>query len=105
MSFIFLQAGYDKDFRDKTGGKSGAEKYIKDMLVHVQATYCHASLGTRIKITLLDCPYYPNAKILGNEASRDSMESATKSDLGSADLMVYIGYDKGIHKKVVLFFH
>ena len=104
MSLTFLQAGYDKDFRDKTGGKSNAEKYIKDMLVHVQATYCHASLGTRIKITLLDFNYYPNAKILATGASLTSMESTTKSDLGSADLMVYTGY-KGIYKKVVSFFH
>jgi len=87
-----IRVGYDKRFRDKTGGKSGAEKYIKDTLVHVQAYFCHESLGTRIKVTLLSMPYYPDKEILATVESITAMGPTTKNDLGSADLMVYMGY-------------
>lgn len=37
-------------------------------------------------------PYYPDKEILATIQSRAAMGSTTKSDLGSADLMVYMGY-------------
>jgi len=37
-------------------------------------------------------PYYPDKEILATVPHRTAMESTTKKDLGSADLMVYMGY-------------
>ena len=37
-------------------------------------------------------PYYPDKEILATLPSRAAMGSTTKTDLGSADLMVYMGY-------------
>ena len=57
-------------------------------LVHVQAYYCHASLGSRIKIDWKYYWYYPNKSFLATQHTIISLKSTTKSDLGSMDLVV-----------------
>ena len=42
-------------------------------------------------------PYYPDKEILATYQHRAAMGPTTKNDLGSADLMVYMGY-KGTNK-------
>ena len=57
-------------------------------LVHVQAYYCHASLGSRIKIDWKYYWYYPNKSFLATVHTINSLKSTTKSDLGLMDLVV-----------------
>ena len=79
---INKQVAWDKRFRDKTGGTdSKAMTYMHAALVHVQAYYCHASLGSRIKIDWKYYWYYPNKSFLATSHTLNSLYSTTKSDL------------------------
>ena len=42
--------GYEGSFSKHIGSRSNAEKFINKMIGHVQAYYCHPSLGTQLKI-------------------------------------------------------
>ena len=95
-SFSKTQAGYDDGFLAKVGGTAAAaESYIKSALPHVQASYCHKSLGTKISIQRIgDIKHYSGRSLQATGAKLREMWDTTLSDLGTADLMMYMGYDK-----------
>ena len=45
-----FQIGYEGSFSKHIGSRSNAEKYINQMINHMQAYFCHASLGTHLKL-------------------------------------------------------
>ena len=91
-----LQAGYDDGFLAKVGGTAAqAEAYIKSALPHVQASYCHSSLGTKIHLQRLgDIKHYSGRSLQATGGKLQEMWDTTMADLNGADLMVYMGYEK-----------
>ena len=63
----------------------------------MQTHYCHSStLGAKVKIETLSTKHYSKVTNLkANEAGEKTMNPYTLKDLGTADLMVYMAYDKG----------
>ena len=61
----------------------------------MQTHYCHSSsLGAKIKIETLSIKHYSGKKAIANEAGEKTWNPITAANLGKADLMVYLAYDK-----------
>jgi len=48
-----VRVGYDDGFKTKVGGTSQAEEYIAATWPHIQASYCHSSLGSKVLVERL----------------------------------------------------
>ena len=86
----------------KVGGTAAAaEAYIKSTMPHVQVSYCHSSLGTKILIQRIgDIKHYSGRNLQATGAKLQEMWETTKSDLGTADLMMYMGYERYVLLKL-----
>ena len=86
----------------KVGGtNAAAEAYIKSALPHVQVSYCHSSLGTKIHIQRIgDIKHYSGRSLKATGAKCEEMGPTTASELGTADLMMYMGYDRYVILKL-----
>ena len=68
--------------------------------VHMQARYCHSSLGTKIRIDRLGGLKYlsnsraPSLTAQSMTSHKNALKRFTKSHIGGADLMVYIVHDE-----------
>ena len=62
----------------------------------MQTHYCHSStLGAKVKIETVSTKHYTKVTNLkANQAGEKVMNPYTLKDLGTADLMVYMAYDK-----------
>lgn len=89
-----IRAGYDDGFRTKVGGDAEAKAYIEATLPHVQVSYCHASLGTKIVVQRIgDIKYYSGRSLQATGEKLQEMWDTTAAELQGADLMMYMGYD------------
>ena len=84
--------GYGENFRTAVGGNYQAEAYIAAIWPHLQVNYCHGSLGSKVLIERLPGIKHYVGKYL-NMQSLPSMYYETVRDRGSADLMLYMGYN------------
>ena len=92
---LTIRVGYGEGFLSKTGSHDNAKAYIQASMPHIQALYCHStSLGTKIKVKI-DGPikFYSGKNLQASGPKLQEMWDTTKNDLGSADLMMYMGYD------------
>ena len=87
---FLLQVGYGDNFNGKVGSNAAATTYWQNALVHVQAHYCHSSLGSKIKISTLSVNHISGTKLTASVASAQAMESSNSARLQGADLMVYM---------------
>ena len=91
---LSLRFGYDEGFLDKTGSHDNAEAYIHSTMPHVQAHYCHSSLGTKIQLEIVgEIKHYAGIYLQATGAKLKETLEITKEDLGDANLMVYMGYN------------
>ena len=61
---------------------------------HIQAHYCHASLGTKIAVqTVGDIKHYSGRSLQATGDKLKEMWDTTKAELQGADLMMYMGFD------------
>ena len=80
----------------KLGSASEVEAYWNAAAPHLQARYCHSTLGTKIKIERIgNFKHYADKTMIASSASLASMQADTAADLGSADLMTYMCHDEG----------
>ena len=70
------------------------EDYWNAALPHLQAHYCHSTLGTKIKIETIGFKHYEGKKLTTTDPDMYDMGGPTAKDIGTADLMVYMCYDK-----------
>lgn len=93
-NLLQIRAGYDDGFLNQVGSVSEAESYIEAVLPHVQAFFCHESLGTQVKIERIgDIKHYEGKNLQATGEKLAEMIPDTKADLNGADLMMYMGYD------------
>ncbi len=90
-----IRVGYDDGFLSQVGGTSAkAKAYIDSAFAHVQASYCHPSLGTKIIVERVGSPkHYSGRSLQATEPKLEEMFTTTQNDLQGADLMFYIGYE------------
>ena len=76
------------------GSASAVEAYWNSAAPHLQARYCHNSLGTKIKVERIgNIKHYAGKTITASSESLWAMCDDTEADIGSADLIVYMCYD------------
>ncbi len=92
---VQLKVGYDDGFLQAVGGSSyKAQDYIDKAFTHVQAMFCHPTLGTKVVVERLgSAKYYAGHNWQATERKLEEMYQTTEQELGSADLMFYIGFD------------
>ena len=70
------------------------EDYWNAAAPHLQARYCHSTLGTQIKVERIgNFKHYAGKTITASGASLQAMFDDTVADLGSADLIAYMCHD------------
>ena len=77
----------------KLGSASEVEAYWNAAAPHLQARFCHNSLGTKIKIERIGIFKHYAGKTFTASTGLNIMQDDTEADLGSADLMVYMCHD------------
>merc|ERR1711956_87557 len=89
-----IRVGYDDGFKNKVGGTAQAEAYIASTWPHIQVSYCHSSLGSKVLVERLSgIKHYSGKSLQASGAKLQEMFTDTKNDIGSADLVLYMGYD------------
>ena len=78
----------------KLGSAAAVENYWNSAAPHLQARYCHASLGTKVRIERVgNFKHYAKTLNAGSDTiGLDSVKADTKNDIGDADLMTYMAY-------------
>ena len=92
--FLYLQVVYDKSIKEKLGSESAVIDYWNAAMPHIQARYCHASLGTQIKFERIGDFKYLDQKIVASGDSLNAINSNAVQNIGSADLVVYMAHDE-----------
>ena len=97
-NLLSLRFGYDEGFLTKTESHDNAKAYIQSTLPHIQALYCHSSsLGTKIQLEIAgEIKHYAGKSLQASGDKLNEMKQLTASDLGDADLMVYMGWDTSL---------
>ena len=86
--------GYDDSILKKLGSAAKVRAYWYAAAPHLQARYCHSTLGTKIKVERIgNFKHYAGKTLTASDKSLQKMYSTTAKDLGSADLMTYICHD------------
>merc|ERR1712166_609003 len=89
-----IRVGYDDGFKNKVGGTAQAEAYIAATWPRIQVSYCHSSLGSKVLVERLSgIKHYSGKSLQASGAKLEEMFTDTKHDIGSADLVLYMGYD------------
>ena len=75
----------------KLGSKAAVENYWNAAAPHLQARYCHSTLGTKIKIERIgNFKHYAGKTITASGANLQKMFADTVADIGTADLVAYM---------------
>ena len=78
----------------KLGSAAAVEAYWNAAAPHLQARYCHSTLGTKIRIQRIGkFKHYAGKTITASSTGLHTMFDDTVADLGSADLIVYMCHD------------
>ena len=76
------------------GTSDAVETYWNAALPHLQAHYCHSTLGTKIHIERIgSIKHYEGKRLTATGANLDKMSGSTAEDIGTADLIVYMCHD------------
>ena len=94
MLYHDYQVVYDKSILEKLGSKNAVIAYWNDAAPHLQARYCHVTLGTKIKVERIGDFVYFEKKIVASDAGLETVRNNAKQVLGSADLVVYMAHDE-----------
>ena len=78
----------------KLGSKAAVEAYWNAAAPHLQARYCHVTLGTKIKVERVGNFEYFDKKIVASDAGLETVMNNAKEVIGSADLVVYMAHDE-----------
>merc|ERR1712223_229474 len=89
-----IKVGYDNSILAKLGSAAAVESYWNQAAPHLQARYCHASLGVKVRIERIgDFKHYAKTLDAGSDSiGLDSVKADTRNDIGDADLMTYMAY-------------
>ena len=94
MTFVYSQVVYDKSILAKLGSKDKVIAYWNAAAPHIQARYCHASLGTKIKFERIGNFEYLDKKIVASGNDLNTVKPHAPKVIGSADLVVYMANDE-----------
>jgi len=83
---------YDKAIRTRLGGHKAVKSYYDSAHVHLQASYCHSSLGSKIKIERVgDVSFFKvKEQISASPKGTLAVSDFTLNNIGNADLIIYL---------------
>ena len=87
----FPKVGYDDGAFAAEGTTEKVERKIDDVMAHLQAYFCHSSLGSKVKITMLSAKHYAGMRFQPCGADARAMQPYAESDLQGANLMIFYG--------------
>ena len=90
----YLQVVYDKSIKAKLGNEAAVIAYWNAAATHLQARFCHATLGTKIKVERIGNFAYFDQKIDASGTGLNTVKPHAKEVIGSADLVVYMANDE-----------
>ena len=96
--YLSFQVGYDDGLKKKLKSKNLISKYISSIWTHLQANFCHTSLGSKVLVQQFgSIKHFPGKTIRKSSGpyGLKGMEYTTEKNLGSADLMLYVAVDQG----------
>ena len=85
---------------ENLGSTAKILQYWNAAAPHLQARYCHSTLGTKIKIERIGNLEYFDQKIDASEEGLDTVASHGIQIRGSADLVVYMVYGSAINSGI-----
>ena len=87
---------YDKSIKEKLGSKNAVIAYWNDAMPHLQARYCHETLGTQIKVERVGEFEYLDQKIHASGDNLMKIKSNVNKNIAKskADLVVYMANDE-----------
>ena len=93
-----IQVGYDNSILEKLGSAAAVESYWNSAAPHLQARYCHASLGVKIRIERIgNFKHYAKTLDAGsNSIGIRSLKADTRNDIGDADLLIFMAAHQNI---------
>ena len=91
---VYSQVVYDKSIKEKLGDEAAVIAYWNAAAPHLQARYCHATLGTQIKVERIGNFEYFDQKIVASGDDLGVVNSNAVQVIGSADLVVYMANDE-----------
>ena len=91
---VYSQVVYDKSMLEKLGNVDNVIAYWNAAAPHMQARYCHDTLGTKIKVERIGNFEYFDKKLVASSASLGTVKYHAPQVIGSADLVVYMANDK-----------
>ena len=82
----------------KLGSAAAVESYWNSAAPHLQARYCHSSLGVKVRIERIgNFKHYAKTLDAGsNSIGLDSLKADTRNDIGDADLMTFMAAHQNI---------
>lgn len=93
-----LKIGYDDTFKNSFSSDSEVDPYLNAMVAHVQAHFCLASLGTKIKVERVGALTHHAGQSWKAESDSNSLQGPIKditaADTTDADLWVYLAKDE-----------
>jgi len=83
---------YDKSLKTKLGSDKAVKSFYDSAHVHLQASFCHVSLGTKIKLERLGevSSYVHEKKLLATDQGMLEATDFTLKNIGKADLVIYL---------------
>jgi len=83
---------YDKAIRTRLGNHNAVKSYYDSAHVHLQASYCHSSLGSKIKIERVgDLSFFEvKEQISACPKGTLAVSDFTLNNIGNADLIIYL---------------
>ena len=94
LLLVYSQVVYDRSIKEKLGDEAGVITYWNSAAPHIQARYCHETLGTKIKVERIGSFGYFDQKIVASGAGLETVKSNAAQVIGSADLVVYMANDE-----------
>ena len=93
---LAYRVGYDNKFMNRAGGKQRAEQRIAQAFTHVQAYYCHYSLGTKIQLHRYSIKHYNENWCNHDNACLNYACRHNPADMQGVDDMVFFTDDAGM---------
>ena len=83
------------------GTADAVEAYWNAAQPHLQAHFCHSTLGTKINIETMGFKHYEGKRLTATIPNLNDMMGPTREDLGTADLIVYMCNDTAEYYGVI----
>ena len=92
-----LQILYNTPLLTQMGSEAGVSKLINSVMTHVQAYYCHRTLGSKVKLEQSGVKYYEETDWPVTEETLQKLANIAKTDLAKSEANLFVGLTHAPH--------